>query len=290
MNHGVESMASGVDYRELLAFVHIEKAAGTTLIHILRDNYFMRYLDVRPFKKESGGIFQIEDMRASLRINPFTECIGGHAVMPFNGLETAFPNIRYITVLRDPVARYLSQFQYWVKNLKKQISLEEFLDLEDEYNLQTKKIAGVADVERAKAILAEKFLVVGTLEKFDEFLVMLRKKLSPFPFEPYYRVHNIGKENSKRSSLLEQHKDRIIENNRLDIELYEFVQNKIMPKQREWYGAELQRELEEFKHANASHKPGMLRPYIDYAMRKLYYEPVSGGIRRIHGLPSQGSY
>ena len=33
---------------KILGFVHIEKTAGTSLIHILRHNFFMRYMDKEP--------------------------------------------------------------------------------------------------------------------------------------------------------------------------------------------------------------------------------------------------
>ena len=53
----------------ILAFAHITRAGGNTLLHILRYNYFLRSCDVRPLSKQSGGIFCAEDMAKTLIIN-----------------------------------------------------------------------------------------------------------------------------------------------------------------------------------------------------------------------------
>ncbi|HMU91316.1 MAG TPA: hypothetical protein PKC33_11515, partial [Pseudomonadales bacterium] len=79
-------MANEFNADDLLAFVHIEKAAGTTFIHILRRNFFLRYLDVRPYGIESGGLFLSGDLRISTRILPGLKCFSGHAVTPYSDL------------------------------------------------------------------------------------------------------------------------------------------------------------------------------------------------------------
>ena len=56
--------------REMLAFTHIEKAAGTSLIHLLRVNYFMKYCDVMPLSIKSSGILRADDLRKIMIINP----------------------------------------------------------------------------------------------------------------------------------------------------------------------------------------------------------------------------
>jgi hypothetical protein len=63
-------------HRACVVFVHIEKAAGTTFIHTLRRNYFLRYLDVRPFSPASNSIFTARDLELSLRVNPWLMAFG----------------------------------------------------------------------------------------------------------------------------------------------------------------------------------------------------------------------
>src|SRR5918993_986357 len=113
--------------RRFIAFVHIEKAAGTTFIHILRRHFFLRYLDVRPYSPDSNSVFTARDLELSLKVNPWLRAFGGHAVRPIGDLYDVFPAIRFITILRDPVRRYISQSLYGNAVLKLNLTFDEFL-------------------------------------------------------------------------------------------------------------------------------------------------------------------
>jgi hypothetical protein len=159
----------------IIAFTHIKKCAGTTLEHILRINFFMRYCEVKNLAKNadtsSRGFFQAEDMGQVFLLNPFIKCIAGHTLKPFGSLIDYYPNIRFITLLRDPIKRYVSQF-YSTDNSKDKRTFEQYLDLETIKNKQTKTIAGKAELDVAKQIIHERFLLVGVVEEFDEFLIL----------------------------------------------------------------------------------------------------------------------
>ena len=72
--------------KKLLAFIHIEKAAGQTFIRILENNYSYRHCRVAPLKKEHRGIFSADAMKMILFINPFVETISGHSIERFEKL------------------------------------------------------------------------------------------------------------------------------------------------------------------------------------------------------------
>ncbi len=114
--------------KDLLAFVHMEKSAGTSFIHILRRNFLFRYLDVRPFWPESDGVFTARDLRASKRLLPDLRCIAGHAVKPYADLSSAHECVLYVTVLRNPVRRYISQYQHWRERMRRKVEFKEFLE------------------------------------------------------------------------------------------------------------------------------------------------------------------
>ena len=279
--------------REILAFVHIEKAAGTTLIHILRKNYFMRYMDVKPLTYPSKGVFCSKDLKKIIMINPGLMCISGHSIKPYSDLSQVIPKIRYITLLRNPVKRYISQYLYWVEKLGKKYSFKEFLQNCKTHNFQTKKIAGSYNLQTAKDILRKRFFLVGIVEKFDEFLILLKNKIKPFNFNIAYRVYNVRNRNfpyhiDMQSKMLE-YRDDIIEANLLDIELYKYVKDELLQREIELLNLNYYYTLKGSIYLKNKNNRLFLT-YIDYIIRKLYYEPILGAIRILSGMNAKGSY
>lgn len=272
--------------------MHIEKSAGTSLLYLLRRNYLFRYLDVRPLHASSDGVFSAADLCKCLRINPFLRCIGGHSVRPCADLEVVAPGIRYITLFRDPVRRYLSQYRYWVSKLGKEWTFERFLDHEPACDLQTRKITGSRSVQSAIQILKERFFLVGVVEQFDEFILELRAALSPEHFDPHYTRRNVAGEREEGlfAHAVEEHSDRIQRNNAADIELYRYVVAELIPSQRAAYPGDLAADLTAFHRSNEGAGRGWSRLLADALCRKLYYEPITGLMRARQGLPMKGSY
>lgn len=266
--------------RPFIAFVHIEKAAGTTFIHILRRNFFLRYLDVRPYSPASNAIFTARDLQLSLRLNPWLRAFGGHAVRPFGDLAETYPNIRFVTILRDPARRYISQYLYGNAVLNLKLTFDEFLADPRTHDFQTRKIAGEADVARAIQILNQRFLAVGLVERLDQFLMTLTARLQPGKFRGAYEARNVGSYPNEEIELFNAHVDAINEVNQADVVLYRHVQkmldetDPIGPRQT----------------AEALSWRDRAKYFVDGAMRKAYYEPVTGLIRIRNGLTMKGSY
>jgi hypothetical protein len=279
----------------LLAFAHIHKAAGTTLLHILRRNFFLRHMDVRPFRKESNGVFRARDLQTCLRLNPFLRCISGHSVRTWSDLEALVPNVQYITILRDPINRFVSHFLYRQDVMKSTYSLQEAIDREKDHNLQTKYIAGSDDLEAAKRMLEGRFLSAGVSEEFDAFLLLLRRKLEPAPFDISYVSQNLASRRGKDRKeiarrIIEENHDALVEMHQVDLKLYDYLKNDLLPREKVEYGPAFERNLAEFQEQVRDRRHKTLRPYIDYAVRKCYYEPVTGLIRVRHGKPYYGGF
>jgi len=273
----------------ILAFIHIEKAAGQTFTRILENNYIWRHCRVATLKKEHHGVFQWDDLRTLLRINPFLRALAGHSLVPYSNLMDHSPQIKYITILRDPIKRYISHYQYWIQVLKKKISFEEFLSMEYSYNFQTKKIAGTEDLEEAKTILNEKVFLAGIVEEFDQFLVVLKNKLAPEPFDIAYERRNVAQANRVRNRIyekFEEYEEKIVQNNHLDMQLYKYVKDKLFIQEKERYlGSNRDSSFDSTLTFNK-----IRRDIVGKLYRNLYMGPLINLIRYKNGLKVGGSY
>jgi len=278
--------------RNLTAFVHIEKAAGTTLIHILRRIYFGQYIDVRPLtSKGTKDMFTFRDFTIYSRLNPFIRCIGGHSVRPCSDLDSHLAAVHYLTVLRDPCARYLSQYYYWNQELGRRVSLSEFVKLDDTHNFQTRKLCGKPDPQRALQVIMDKFLCVGLAEQFDTFLVVLASKLGLSADRLAYEKKNVGRSrNEEAEAMLAQHERAIMSANSADIELYEAIKSEVIPRQRTEYGPKLDEDVAEYVRTRTLSPRDQVRTHLDWLYRKTYITPASNVIRTLGGLPARGSY
>ncbi|MFZ7126488.1 MAG: hypothetical protein ACOWWM_10095 [Desulfobacterales bacterium] len=275
--------------RHYLAFVHIEKAAGTTLIHLLRKNLFPGYMDVRPVNRRRNHSFGPKDLAAHLCINPLLTGFGGHSVTPYGDLETVFPNLRFITLLRNPVDRYVSQFRYLVRIQRIPDDFEAFLANPHYEDFQTNKLDPSGDPVGAFQTLKNRMLEVGLVEEFDTFLLRLTRKLGADRFDPHYQVRNAARSRESADRLLDRYEDRIVERNRKDSWLYGKVESELIPDLNAEYGPSLASDLGRFQQENLSARTD-IKNYADYVLRKAFYEPASGVLRRLNGLPALGSY
>jgi hypothetical protein len=275
--------------KTLYAHVAIPKTASTTLVHVLRRNFFMRCLEVRPLFPSSRGVFCARDLCVSLRINPAIECITGHAIHAYSDLGTVVDDVKYFTTLRDPVERCVSAYLYGIEVRDRKFTFEQHLDTEGKENIQTKWIAGEPDLEAAKQILADRFWLVGRTERLAELILMLGKELAERRFHPLYQSKNLraARTDSRKEmtqAIFDRYRDEIVTRNQLDIDLIEHVDTQILPRQRARYGPGLEDDVKTLKASAIRERPPRLNPYLDYVVRKAYYDPVIGLLRKWNGL------
>lgn len=260
------------------AFVHIEKAAGTSLIHAIRRQFFLRYADVRPLFLRDTDELTADDLRLFGRMLPRLHFISGHSVAPYSDLEKVLPNLKYLSIVREPISRLESHFTHWAQRKGHTGSFSEFLSEDSMRNFMCKKISGNDDVGAAIEILESKFVAVGVFEDMARFYQMLRLQV------PELSALSLPQHSNKRRletkvEISDSLRDDIVRLNESDIKLYDWIKKSSLS------GSDLGSS-----DTGVDNQSSKVLDYADYALRKLWLEPVSGVIRVVNGLPYRGSY
>ena len=216
--------------KQFIINIHIQKTAGTTFHHILRKNIlFYLTLNNHLFWEEYNGILKYEMFSKLIKKLPFINGIGGHTLRRVNDYEKLLTNrdVKYITFLREPVSRYISQFNYGRIQRNTKYDFESYLEIESYKNFQTKKIAGCENITLAREMLDKDFEFVGIVEDFKTSLRLLQTKLPGIiKHIDYKKNKNITPADGDRVifyNLANNIKTRVLENNKLDLQLYEYA-------------------------------------------------------------------
>jgi hypothetical protein len=256
-------------------FLHVGKTAGWTLRQILYRNVPRRQvMRVRPPMQRPRGFLNDEPLRtfAALpeeeRARP--RLLVSHMIF---GIHESVPGeSTYFTMLREPVARALSQYRHVLRRPEHrlhaaaaagELSLERYVTsgvaLEMD-NGQTRALAGDIEtpfgectpemLERAKRNLDERFAVAGVTERFDEMLVALGRE---FGWRRLYYVRANAAPEGQRVPVTEADRQMIRDRNALDCELYRYVIERFddMVARDPRFAAELRR----FQRGNRLYRP-----------------------------------
>jgi len=237
MSGMVTALTTADPERPLLLFVHIPKASGTTLRHIIQRQY------------PAGAVYRTTDPSPAAIAKALRElqnasdvqCVAGH--MEFGLHRYLTRPARYITMLRHPVPRLVSHYEFVRRTpdhflhdrvLAEGITLDEYVTraLTTEINdgqvrllcgLECATNVGYGEVseemfEAARLNLRNHFLAVGITERFDESLLLFGAVLgwrslayAPVNTRPARRAYAIS----------ESTKELIVRYNRFDVRLYD---------------------------------------------------------------------
>lgn len=260
----------------LYAFCHIQKTGGITWLTLLRRNFGLRHQDhiVR-----AGQVLLPEQLTRDLRLNPFATSISSHGLWPCVEYPRQHDRLVWYTMLREPISRYISHYNHHAERWNAYSTFDEWLDIDMQKNWQTKMIGGGEDVQKAKEILRSKVEVVGLLERFNESCLLFRDRFKWRNFRVAYgqpQNRNRGGEPARRvREQFDRYKARIIENNQLDIELYDFAKRELWPAQVAAYGekrmlADLQTEFA----VGAVRLGDRIREFANNTVRRTVYRPL----------------
>jgi Sulfotransferase family len=210
----------------MIVFLHIPKTGGSTFQFILENNFGWSACHTNHAKK---AVFGQADLDFARKLFPRLRSIAGHNLI--DPLSLAIPYAFYVTFLRHPVERVISQYQNLLNHGRQCRTFEETLRKREQLqNLQVKLMAGEPNLDKAKRFL-EQCGFVGVTEKFDLSLHVLGR-LSPYRLNLNYKRRRVARDNSVRESLQRDSRivDMIREYNRKAIELYRFGVEEIFPR------------------------------------------------------------
>jgi hypothetical protein len=249
--------------QRVLIFLHNMRTAGETLRTLIARQYDQQEVCTVLGKPESASNIP-EIQEADLEK---IKVVQGH--IPFGVHEAVRRPARYVSLLREPIDRVISLYYHILENpklgyhrmarehlssLSAFVASGTFSELD---NGQTRRLSGVYPkfgrcsddmLERAKHNLMSHFVVVGTTERFDESLLLMKGALGWRHI--FYHKINVAKTRPSRESISADALELIERHNTLDTELFHYAE-QLLQQAIDRQGVDFQRELESFKLANA---------------------------------------
>lgn len=215
-----------------LIFLHIPKAAGSTLRSVIKRQYPRHTIHklYGPHTLIDRFINLPEPSRREIRV------LQGH--IPFGLHKYMLVPVDYLTMLRDPVDRVISLY-YWIREtrastlheLVKGMSLSHFAGsgFAITSNYQTSLLSGLmSDSEEALAAAKNNLelphTTFGLKERFDESLILFRNVLGWK--RVYYSRRNVTGSRPGKQEVSDDVIRTIEQHNRADIDLYNFARQR----------------------------------------------------------------
>jgi hypothetical protein len=268
-------------------FLHIAKTGGTTLSFPLRRLY-------GPWRthhignQDHDGVRPTSYCALSEARKERVRLIKGHV---FYGVHEYCPGpARYFTLFRKPVDRVASFHRMlkkeWPSSDVGRMSLRRYIE-EDHYprNGQVRRVAGKppeegpcteATLKTALRHLKADFPVFGLTERFDESLILMKRRLG-WEGMPYYVRSRVGRRtNGEEDDGADagpdpETRERIRAQNALDVRLYDYAAKQFEEMFRD-EGADFRTEVEQFRGTNQWVAPLVRVPLQMYRSgRRLLY-------------------
>ena len=246
---------------DVVIFLHLPKTAGSTLMHVLESQYGSNRI-----LKLYESTFGDEVARLSADELRGTRVIAGHF---YFGVHAWLPgSFRYLTFLREPVARVLSHYEFvrrqpghYLHEAASTLGLADYVRFcggAEPNNDQTRLLAGAelatSDGTSSPEMLAaatknlDLHAAVGLTEAFDASVVLMRRTFGWR--RPLYVSRNVAGRRHAEAVLSTEAREIIEAHNSLDVELYRYACERFRRDVAE-YGARFRRDEWISKQVNA---------------------------------------
>lgn len=267
---------------------------------ILQRNFGTRLFETRGFSRRSD--LTGRDLSHVLWLYRNLECIAGEQLSPASDLYDVHPYLRFFTFVREPISRCVSNFQWRLNCMVKYhhpivprqwlpAKWQEPRDLKGFFrewialhqsNLQTQRIAGCQNAERAIEILQQRVGFVGLVEEFNDSLLMWREWTGKSGLNIAYRPLNVSAEGKfRRPKILRKMMTEdpaiarlVTEANAEDQRLYAYVRNELFPAQRAQYERVLRTTDQEALVLRNKWDEGSIQMASHWMYRTLVYKPL----------------
>jgi hypothetical protein len=220
-------------------FVHIAKTAGVTFRAILRREYGRPAIYTIDDEDPAASVGKLARLTPSERVT--IRLVEGHWPV---GLHRDLPGARYITLLRDPVARVISHYRHVLRTpwhyvyrngFSPRMTLHEYVTSDvagvEVENCQTWMLSGgsetdlgASDRRRLEIVAAnlQHFALVGLTEMFDPTLMILARALGWIRTQ-FYHAENTAPDGPALAQVSRDTIEVVRERNQLDLTLYELA-------------------------------------------------------------------
>lgn len=285
--------------RPTLLFLHIPKTAGSTMRALINRKYASHRTLLLSGPNLPRMQAALDQFRAATQgERDHWDCLYGHFL--FGVHEFLTRPYFYFTLLRDPIERCVSHYHEMQREVdqwgnqevaKDGGTLWDFVDWQERNemdNMQTRFLLGPdrweniaefrplteADLAKAKSHLRDQVAVVGTQERFDETLLLLKEKAGWASC--HYGSARISKNRKQVREIDEVTLEKIRGINRFDIELWKYA-DELLTEAIGARAAEFAQKVQRFRDQN--------RTYQHFLPGVMLFDRVKKSIRWRLGLP-----
>lgn len=255
-----------MDNRPLI-FCHIPKTAGTTFSQILsrmykREEIYELYGQEGDAQRKVDQLSESDPAtRSGLRLVRGHYPVGIHEILPGDWT--------YVTFMRHPVDRNISLYRHILSTpghyaydygFTEETTIEEFTEMSDSHaemsNGSVWYLSGglsskgdpIKAVESAKQNIDSLFLTVGLTERFDESVILIRRKLGWKRF-PVFTKKRVSDHDRSTAGLPAGARAALQSLNRAGMEIFTYAQERLDAQILE-YGPDFRSEVNAFRLMN----------------------------------------